>query len=281
VLKDLYPGDTGEESPNAVNIYRLKTFGVESFGSLNKEIGFAYSWAQKLCGLNFLTSEPVNSTSFDSVSFLDSTLNAIERRFKSRITLLQQFSELERGMVSLPKHALDISFPKLSCTLKEWLPLTLEQLKTHPSANELLEMGVIGENWFMYKTRIERGSAELRAFVILPPDYPKCGAVFLLTLNWSAEKTSRSDSSLRDLEKLVNVICVQMMEEEERHRLLPFQMHWLCVGFDVLLESEQSSSGIEGPLEFPQGRIFAKMLSGRDHSKPYMYSPDKRFFTCI
>lgn len=53
--------------------------------------------------------------------------------------------------------------------------------------------------------------------------------------------------------------CLKEITKEEQKRILLFQVHSLCVGFDVLLETDEDSSGVEGPLEFPKGRIFSRL----------------------
>ena len=112
----------------------------------------------------------------------------------------------------------------------------------------------------------------------MPNDYPKNSPVFQLILNWQTEKTSSIDISLRDLEYCVNVKCLESIDEPERIRLLALQVYTLSIGFDTLLESEQNHSGAEGPIEFPQGRIFSRKYSGRDHTKPFEYVHEYGFF---
>lgn len=66
---------------------------------------------------------------------------------------------------------------------------------------------------------------------------------------------------LKDLEYIVNVDCRKNLPESQLNLLLSLQIHELCVGFDVLLESDQTSRCVEGPREFPQGRVFARMTA--------------------
>lgn len=55
VLRELYPGDLGTESPNPANHYQLRRYGLGSFPSLG--LGTPYNWAQRMAGLRFVTSD--------------------------------------------------------------------------------------------------------------------------------------------------------------------------------------------------------------------------------
>jgi hypothetical protein len=52
VLRELYPGDTGFDSPNPANTYQLARQKLGTFSSLN--LGIPYKWAQWMAGLHFV-----------------------------------------------------------------------------------------------------------------------------------------------------------------------------------------------------------------------------------
>lgn len=54
IVGELFDGDLGTDSPNPVNHYQLQKVGLGSYNSLVHQLGYAYSWAQKICGLDFL-----------------------------------------------------------------------------------------------------------------------------------------------------------------------------------------------------------------------------------
>ena len=56
VLRELYPGDIGLESPNPANQYQMSKYKVEPFSSLG--LGLPYKWAQRMAGLHFI---PIDS----------------------------------------------------------------------------------------------------------------------------------------------------------------------------------------------------------------------------
>ena len=51
ILRELYPRDTGYESPNLANHYQLARHKFETFPSLG--LGIPYKWAQRMSGLYF------------------------------------------------------------------------------------------------------------------------------------------------------------------------------------------------------------------------------------
>lgn len=54
ILNELVEGDFGTVSPNPSNHYLLQKVGLGSYQSLVPKLGYAYGWAQKTCGLDFL-----------------------------------------------------------------------------------------------------------------------------------------------------------------------------------------------------------------------------------
>jgi len=55
VLRELYPGDLGLESPNPANQYQLSRHNLGPFSSLG--LGIPYRWAQRMAGLHFVLSD--------------------------------------------------------------------------------------------------------------------------------------------------------------------------------------------------------------------------------
>merc|ERR1712080_125969 len=82
ILSHLYPGDSGLTLPSPSHSYTLREAGLQSDSLAQLLPGhLAYTWAQKLCGLDFLPSEPSNSVpdpnSATSRLHLELTLAAI------------------------------------------------------------------------------------------------------------------------------------------------------------------------------------------------------------
>lgn len=55
ILRELYPGDLGLESPNPANYYQLNRHNLGQFSSLG--LGIPYKWAQRMAGLHFISPD--------------------------------------------------------------------------------------------------------------------------------------------------------------------------------------------------------------------------------
>lgn len=54
MISELIKDDLGTESPNPSNHYQLQKVGFTSYKAILPKLGYAYGWAQKMCGLDFL-----------------------------------------------------------------------------------------------------------------------------------------------------------------------------------------------------------------------------------
>lgn len=109
VLVELVQNDFGLESPNPCTPYQLKKVGLGSFKSLISDIGYVYSWAQKVCGIAFLTKESSKqSTKMTadqlSQSNVESIMRTIKKRLKSRFALAKQLEDLGKLFLMKYKH---------------------------------------------------------------------------------------------------------------------------------------------------------------------------------
>lgn len=94
ILSMLYPGDSGLSLPSPSHSYTLREAGLQSDSLAQLLPGhLAYTWAQKLCGLDFLPSEPSNSlpdpNSATSRLHLELTLAAIRTRIQELFPTVQ------------------------------------------------------------------------------------------------------------------------------------------------------------------------------------------------
>ena len=70
ILRCLYPGDVGLDSPNLANQYQLESAGIGPFSSLLSTLGSPYIWAQRAAGLDFLNVEQNKQTKVGSTIFI-------------------------------------------------------------------------------------------------------------------------------------------------------------------------------------------------------------------
>lgn len=92
VLCELLPGDCGLESPNPSTVYQLKKVGLGSFSSLVPNIGYAYNWAQGICGLNFLSKAKCSDVF--GRSNVEIVMKTLHNRLMARHELAKQLQQL-------------------------------------------------------------------------------------------------------------------------------------------------------------------------------------------
>lgn len=301
LLECLFPNDTGKESPNPGTSFILEKLKIEKFESLISQVGYPFIWAQKLAGLEFLSLEgngqtgnpgtsnfqnifslPIKKQHTISASFFETCINTIRERLLARTSLHKQLLALEQRNVSIPLEILPQFPPKISCRLKEWSVRTWDEVENHPSSKLLVECGLIREEVPVYRLTLERGSANLKALVLISPDYPKVIPIFLLTLNWKGQKTSTTDSGVWELERDINVVsmdCVLLNSEAQSNFILSCQIQQLLVNFDIYLETDGDADSIEGPKEFSQTGAYTRIAMGRNRSKPFKYLQKLSLFT--
>ena len=237
----LTTGDDGLRSPNPANEHTLKAYGIHDFSSLNLQIGFAYEWCQRLSGLDFITNFAKNTFNSLSINSMDETIKAIVQRFDSRLALQRQLCNLDSNSIILPPALAEKTCPQILCQIKEFKELHTEEFLSMSRLNDDILMETLDlENSFIYRTTLERGSATLSALILIPIDYPKNPPFFHLSVGHLNErKIQGCDSSLRELEQLLNCWCPENCPQSTISSLLSFQMHRLQLGFDVYLEANQ------------------------------------------
>ncbi len=263
--------DDGLNSPNPANDHVIKFYGVENFSSLVNQIGFGYEWSQRLAGLDFISRDMKISSNEVSISSMDLIIKAIVERFQSRLTLQQQLCELDRSLISLPKELVALTSSQIICNIKKFKELNKEEFVKNSRLEDAIDLNIVNiNNSFLYRAKLERGSASLSALILIPYDYPKNPPFFHLISVCSSDRKNCWDSSLRELEELLNCWCPQNISDSCLSHLLSYQTHKLQLGFDIYLESNQSTSGFtEGPKEFSQKKVLTKIQSGRDHCIPF------------
>ncbi|KAF9949666.1 hypothetical protein BGZ65_007154 [Modicella reniformis] len=153
ILQELYPNDYGEVCPNPEAAF----LGMTSYDTLisadgdvgeqrsdlildtNKAGGYAFRWAQEICGLEFLgpfsqgwgldsagtdlddplmdgmgsSSNAVLSGTGNRRAFLSQVIRMIRNRRRAWKALERQLEDLEKGMIPVPKHSKQPSDPEV------------------------------------------------------------------------------------------------------------------------------------------------------------------------
>ncbi len=99
----LNPSDTGLKSPNSTVEHILNRYDIDSFDKLWPYIGYAYDWAQRISGIEYLHPDKrpllssggiIRVSSSIATASIDKTIKAINFRFQARINLQEQILDI-------------------------------------------------------------------------------------------------------------------------------------------------------------------------------------------
>lgn len=269
ILHELYPGDTGSDSPHPATAYLLKAAGIlEDFPNFISDVGRPYIWAQRICGLDFMTAMITDQKGFKaiqpcpdlSVASVENLILTLKKRLKSRVELMKELQDLESGKILLDKNSLECPL-KGSGSLVQWQAIGWPEYMQAPSTTFFTTEGLVTDNNMLYRAIITRQSAKLVALVALCNNYPKKPPIFSLTLHWNGTHHSGTSDDIRDIERIINT---NWDSEHSKHNTLTAQMAHLLTSLDILLESTGAS-------EFPPEKLVFRRVRGRNRMKPYKY----------
>ncbi|KAG6452815.1 hypothetical protein O3G_MSEX007801 [Manduca sexta] len=270
ILNELYPGDTGNDSPHPATAFVLNSVGIsETFQYFISEVGRPYIWAQRMCGLDFMSlvvgeqniNKVIEPSRSLSITTVENFILTLKKRLKSRVELMRELQDLESGKITPAKG--DMTCPvRLSGSLTQWQSVGWPEYSQSPSTNFLISEGLVTPNDLLYRAIITRQSAKLVAMVALRSDYPKVAPIFSLTLHWNGTHHSGINDDIRDIERIINTDWVS--GGDNIHGCLSNQISKLLTCLDILLETSGSS-------EFPPDKVMLNPVRGRNRVKPYKY----------
>jgi len=103
-LINLFPNDTGEETPNISNYFLFEGTG---WVFSPKKQGRAYNWAQDICNIKFLPKDKIEETDLVPTDTSYNKVSNIISRIKERILATQSFND---QIESLSKGKIPIEF---------------------------------------------------------------------------------------------------------------------------------------------------------------------------
>lgn len=268
ILNELYPGDTGTDSPHPGTAYLLSAAGIiGEFQQYIPEIGRPYIWAQRMCGFDFMaallndnkTNKVIQPSQGLSVTTVENFILTLKKRLKSRVELMKELQDLESGKIMPDKQSTPCSV-RVSGSLTQWQSVGWPEYSQSPSTAFLISEGLVTANDMLYRAIITRQSAKLVALVALRSNYPKKAPIFSLTLHWNGNHHAGINDDIRDIERVVNT---DWGSDNKKHTLSA-QMAKLLTCLDILLETTGSS-------EFPPDKVMFRPVRGRNRSKPYKY----------
>jgi len=90
ILINLFPNDTGEETPNISNYFLFEGTG---WVFSPKKQGRAYNWAQDICNIKFLPKDKIEETDLVPTDTSYNKVSNIISRIKERILATQSFND--------------------------------------------------------------------------------------------------------------------------------------------------------------------------------------------
>ncbi|XP_068633298.1 THO complex subunit 5 homolog [Battus philenor] len=267
ILNELYKGDTGNDSPHPATTYLLNAAGItDNFQNFIPEIGKPYIWAQRMCGLDFMTvvldnskvNKALQPCQSLSVATVENFIFTLRKRLKARVELMKELQEFECGKILPIKSNSPL---RLSGSLTQWQSVGWPEYSQSPSTAFLIAENLVTADHMLYRAIITRQSAKLVALVALSSDYPKTSPLFSLTLHWNGTHHAGINDDIRDIERFINTNWDK--EDFEAHTLST-QITKLLTCIDILLET--SGSG-----EFPPDKVMFRTVRGRNRSKPYKF----------
>ncbi|CAK9815604.1 THO complex subunit 5 homolog [Anthophora plagiata] len=252
ILRELYPGDLGLESPNPANYYQLNRYNLGQFSSLG--LGLPYKWAQRMAGLHFISPDAREQklASYEvTQDSVESVLREIKRRVIARLELCTEIRQLESGNLPVFNNNNDLLPQKLSTILQKFSTISWNNYCNSINST-FQEQGLVSSLDMFYEAILRRGNNELIAKIAIKPDYPKITPVFSISMNPTV--TAATDV-LRDIEREVNIMWI-------KSPTLSAQLQRLRACFDIYLESENIA---------PKDKIFFHPVKGRTRARPYKY----------
>lgn len=158
ILRELYPQDTGTESPNPANNYQLKRYHLPEFSSLG--LGIPYKWAQRMAGLNFITGYIINSSDEHmtrqktiSQNSIESIFKEIKRRVRARLDLSSEIRLLESGNIALSGDIGDSSInpQKISTCLNKFTSISWKNYSTYPDTQNIIKNNLVSSSDSYYE----------------------------------------------------------------------------------------------------------------------------------
>ncbi|XP_066140377.1 THO complex subunit 5 homolog [Euwallacea fornicatus] len=260
ILSELLENDSGLESPNPGTGYVLRKMGLSSLQSLVPDIGYAYGWAQAVCGINFLA--PRKYCEKFSQQNVETVLKIIKKRLANRTHLARQMQQLEQNTLPAIPDTIEAPISRVS-TISKWSSTTYQNFCQAQFTQSLIDEDIVTSSDLFYSVKILRGEASLQTFVVIKNTYPTLPPIFALNLNYKGVHNSSNSDEIRDIERVLNVNWGNYGVKSSAW-LLSAQLTHLCSYLDVYLESLDSKI-------FPPNAKFIRGISGRNRRRPYTF----------
>lgn len=162
------------------------------------QLGKPYTWAQNICGLNFVMS----SRSISNLSNNESTqetvpivVDKMHARLKARHLLYRQVLELEQQFYGNGSKTTGSSNAQ-ACILAQWSPITFaEYAERAITTSRFIDENLVTCNHLLYHAVLIRASAKMECFVSVSPNFPNECPIWAITLNLNGTRLHPSNSN--------------------------------------------------------------------------------------
>ncbi|XP_050302709.1 THO complex subunit 5 homolog isoform X2 [Anthonomus grandis grandis] len=259
ILSELFEGDTGLESPNPSTGYLLRKMGITSFQTLVPDVGYAYRWAQSVCGINYVSVKKYCETL--SQQSVEAVLKIMRKRLNNRTHLAKQMQQLEQNILPTIPESIDVPKNHIS-SVSKWSSTTYQKFCQTKFTQPIVDEEFLSPSDLYYLAHITRGEACLQTFVVIKNTYPTPPPIFVLNLHYKGEYGSNNCDEIRDLEAVLNTNWNYGIKSSSW--LLSAQLSHLCSFLDVYLE-------ILDPKTFTPNAKFIRPISGRNRRRPFKF----------
>jgi len=273
LLLDLFPNDSGVESPNPANSSVLPENSLEFDAERRAR---PYKWVQWLAGLTFLQTNPTSESCIVPQESFRAVVARIRSRVQHRVTLLDELEKLakKKPKITSEQAASLFQLPQ-SCSMSAW--------------------EAQGDS--LYKVQLDRGDYSLQAMIEVSAEYPVRAPSFKLSFCKHPEGADRpsitgavvdqaasqlvsaasntTNNDLEAMEEELNVHYQELLETcdmKTGYNLLSLQVRKLQQCFDIYVSTEPSHSSAKG------GKICFRPQRGRIRKRPFQFNSQTGLF---
>lgn len=180
------------------------------------QLGKPFTWAQNICGLNFI----ISSKSMKNLSNNESTqetvpaiVDKMHARLKARYQLYRQLLVLEKKFYGNGSKSSSSSNTQ-SCILAQWSPITFAEYEERTiTTGRFIDENLVTTNHLLYHTVLIRGSAKMECFVSVSPNYPNECPIWAITLNLNGSRLHPSNSNdikVHTVDRLIFILSIHV-----------------------------------------------------------------------
>lgn len=157
------------------------------------QLGKPYTWAQNMCGLNFITCSKASASSVSNNAItqemIPSIIGKMYTRLKARFQLYRQVFELEQQIYGNGGAKNSATNTATTCILAQWSPITFaEYMERVLVTGRFVDENMVTANHLLYHAVLIRGSAKMECFVSVSPNFPNECPIWAIILGFNGHR---------------------------------------------------------------------------------------------